>query len=204
VNGTEARTWTVEPGIVNKLTTLLPETGEYRVLLENPGNETSRYAFYFDQSCNCAGKPIPAELNPGLVIFNVDARKGQRLQANFPEPEGVAIKVTAAVLEGERGSWPEDFRTLGISTEPRDVQAREDLPVVKIHELVVEFEETGRIYFFVEPTRYRVFDSMDDLLVTPFYEPIEEKKTPGPDLMATAVGILILVLGLRRRGGENP
>lgn len=197
-NGTEARNWTLQQGIVNKLTTLLPETGEYEVHLENPGNETARYGFYFDQSCNCAGKPIPAELNPGLVIFNVDAQRGRRVQANFPEPEGVAIKVTAAVLDGERGSWPEDFRVLGISTKPRDVRAREDLPVVKIHELIVKFEETGRIYFFVEPLHYRQFDSMDDLLVTPFYEPLEKKEAPGPHLLAVLVGVAALAVTVRR------
>lgn len=119
-NETAVASWTWQPGRFHTNSTLLPETSEYVLALRNTHeSETLRYAFYFDQSCECSDKTIG--LPGGWGLFNLKAPADRRInftmgvyhfdtQLGGPvEPHGVRVQATAAHLVDERARWPEDF-----------------------------------------------------------------------------------------------
>ncbi|MGH9896276.1 MAG: hypothetical protein ACREA0_30640, partial [bacterium] len=82
--------WTWRPGAYAKNTTRLPATGDYNLTLWNPGPESTKFAFYFDQSCNCQVKVIP--LPGGFVLFNYDLPAGRDAFVGFPTLPGWHVK----------------------------------------------------------------------------------------------------------------
>lgn len=122
-NKTVVAGWTWEPGRYHTNSTMLPDASEYILWLHNPHpEETLRYAFYFDQSCECTDKTIG--LDGGWGIFNLKAPADRKInftmgvyhidmQAGGPvEPEGVRVKATAARLVDDRARWPDDFENI--------------------------------------------------------------------------------------------
>lgn len=116
--GTVVDQWTWAPGAYSKNTTRLPATGDYNLTVWNPGPESTKYAFYFDQSCNCQMKVIP--LPGGFVLFTYDFPASREAFAGFPTLPGWHVRGAVATLrEGTQGRWPQDFDVL-VEKEARD------------------------------------------------------------------------------------
>ena len=103
-------TWDWSGNQYSSNSTRVVEAGHYELRVHNPGPTSVRYAFYFDQSCNCAYKVIP--INGGFVLFNYDLPAERGVRLGFPTIDGWHIRGHLAVLEDERGRWPEDFTVL--------------------------------------------------------------------------------------------
>jgi hypothetical protein len=175
-----------------QLTTRIPAQGVYALSAHSEGPGASNLTFFYDQSCNCAGKPIPYEVPQGLVVFNVDLKQGQRLYALIPEPSALTLNVTLHTLGNPRAQWPDDFPLVARSSTARvtDEGAR-----------ILEFNliamQDGRYYFFAEaaradPSKIDPANPAASLFITPYYEqgpaPGPPAKTPWP----AALGILAL------------
>lgn len=122
-NATVVASWTWEPGRYHTNSTMLPDAGEYVLVLQNPHeSEALQYAFYFDQSCECSDKTIG--LPGGWGIFNLKASADRKINFTMGvyhfdtslggpvEPQGVRVKATAARLVDDRAHWPEDFENV--------------------------------------------------------------------------------------------
>lgn len=110
--------WQWGAGSFHKNTTRLPATGGYNLTLWNPSDARVRYAFYFDQSCNCQSKVIP--LPGGFVLFNYDFPAGRDAFVGFPTLPGWHLQGAVATLrEGTEAHWPQDFEIL-VEQEARD------------------------------------------------------------------------------------
>lgn len=90
--------------------TRVVDAGHYELRVHNPGSTTIRYAFYFDQSCNCAYKVVP--INGGFVLFNYDLPADRGVRLGFPTVDGWHVRGHLALLEDDQGRWPQDFRIL--------------------------------------------------------------------------------------------
>ena len=188
-NGTRVMSWSAAPGGTRVLSTMLPETADYTLVLQNPGNATATYGFYFDQSCECAGKVIPTGIPGGIVVFNVDASPGERIVVGVPEPPAVSLHVRAARLADDRARYPDDFVTLAESA---------DGPV---HYLAFDAPGRERYYIFLESTAPHPDNdtTAEDRLVVPR---IEVERTGAANVLGPAgprvvVGVAALgVLGL--------
>jgi hypothetical protein len=183
-SGATEREWSVAPGAVAQLNTALKESGNYTLTVADRGAGPIDVAYYFDQSCNCVGKPIPVEIPQGMVIFNIDPPKGKLVDALYPEPPAMRFKVTAAMRTGERGVWPDDFKVL-TSSETPNVATDPKAPPARLHELTFTSDGT-RAYFFVEATsvdRAKVA-SGDDVLVVPTYTLKDPVKAPAASVAA--------------------
>lgn len=199
--------WSAQPGAVTRhLTGRMPSSGLYGLDVTNPGPGTVKAGFFYDQSCNCAAKPIPVEIPNGLVVFNADAKQGATWKATFPEPAVHALKVTLATRTNERSQWPQDFRVLQTSTAPvvKDVGAGP----ARLHELTWTAERDDRFYFFVESTQANLsrFDTRSpqaavaSVMVTPFFEQLAAQPKPAPGAeVALVVGALALLVVVERR-----
>jgi hypothetical protein len=103
-------TWTWSANTYSSNSTRVDAAGHYELRLKNPGTTSVRYAFYFDQSCNCAVKFIP--INGGFVLFNYDLPADRDVRIGFPTIDGWHLKARLALLTDERGEWPRDFEVL--------------------------------------------------------------------------------------------
>ncbi|MHB8606022.1 MAG: hypothetical protein ACYDCK_12285 [Thermoplasmatota archaeon] len=198
--------WSVEPGATARESTSLPETGNYSLTFHNPGTRAIRYIYYYDQSCNCIGKPVPIEIPHGIVVFNVDPPRGKSLDALFPEPPAMTMKVTAATRVNASGVWPRDFQIVAESDTPNAPQDPK-APPARVHELKIAPTALVRYYFFVEPLAFdrAKFASADDVLVTPDYTLAEVAKSPVPAVGASVTLAVALALAFALvAGGTRP
>jgi hypothetical protein len=130
-DGTPVADWVWTPGGFHVNTTRLPEESEYRLTLSNPSeSQDVRYAFYYDQSCECLDKTVG--LSGGPAIFNTHLEAGRtadlRLQIAHWDPEagalvapvGVRTDVIVATLSDDRALWPDDFEVLNRATTDGD------------------------------------------------------------------------------------
>ncbi len=112
MNGTKVDEFTWSAGTFNTNTTKIQETGPHELAITNPGNSTARYAFYYDQSCNCDGKQIP--LPGGVVMFNYPFPADTPVQLSYPIALDWHVKGTLATHDDEltTAQWPADFEIL--------------------------------------------------------------------------------------------
>lgn len=105
-------TFVWEPGAFHQNSTKIQKTGAHHLVLTNTGNETVRYAFYYDQSCNCAGKLIP--LAGGFVLFNYDLPADTDVDLRFPLIETWELKGQVAWHDPDTptAAWPHDFEII--------------------------------------------------------------------------------------------
>lgn len=123
VNGTElqgklrlnetvvtAWTWTGPAGRILLESTALPATSEdYVIELTNPTDEPAKFFFYFDQSCDCYGKPLPF---PGAwAIFNFDFRAGETAWFDL-DVQNATVKYDVLTRPGPGGTYPQDFEVV--------------------------------------------------------------------------------------------
>lgn len=192
--GRAVATFTVQAGPTQRFTAAMPETGVYSIVVRNPSvAQNTSLLYFFDQSCNCAGKPIPVELPAGLVLFNVDVPRPSTWKATFPEPPVHRLSVVLATRENPNSSWPQDFRVLQRSDQAvlRDVGAGP----ARLHELTWTADQPGRYYFFVQSagidlSKFDRADPVGSVMITPLYEQL--KDTPK----ATPLGLAALVVAL--------
>ncbi len=203
--GDVVATWSFAPTSGSVRTMMLPQTGNYNFTFRNEGSATVNYWVYFDQSCNCLGKFIPAEIPTGMIIFNFDTSGPGTLFAQFNEPSVMKVRVTAALMSSTRASWPGDFRTLAVSNAPVRRQV-EGLPPVWLHEL--EFPVSGkvRVFFFVEGLSFDSanYTSSGDLYITPGYEETASSGSLPLILAAAATGFAIAGGLILRRVRRRP
>lgn len=181
---------------------LMPVTDVYSLVFRHGGGTSNAtLTFFYDQTCNCAGKPIPVEVPNGLVVFNADVKKGATWMASFPKPPVHDLKVTLATRSDLRSRWPEDFAVLQTK---QDAVARD---VARLYEVTWTAEQDGRHYFFVESTKqdlskFNPRDPIAGVMVTPFFEQqgaAAPQKTPlGAEVALLAVGLAAVVVGRRR------
>jgi hypothetical protein len=198
--------WTVAAGPTQHLSARMPATDFYVLTLRNPGAANASITFFYDQSCNCAGKPVPTEVPDGIVVFNVDLKQGRSVDAVIPEPPALRLKVDAALLASPRARWPDDFRVLASSAAPRTTAEG-----ARVHEFHLAAEQDERIYFFAEatgvdaakldrssPERY-----VASLTITPYYDTGQAKavdKTPlGAEVPLAALALAALAGAAARR-----
>jgi hypothetical protein len=208
--GAAAAAWEFTQPATQTFTASFPATDVYTLAFHN--NDTTRNAtllYFFDQSCNCAGKPIPVEVANGLVIFNVDVKRGATWMATFPEPRAYPITVALAEQTGSGGRWPQDFRVLQTSAQAttRDVGAGP----VRLHEVQWTSPADERAYFFVTAgtvdlsrvDRSSAEAFLGSLMITPYYEQVASttpKPTPAPEAPLLALAIVVgSLLTARRR-----
>lgn len=157
-NGTVAAQWPVAPVETRVLSARLPETGYYTVAFRNTGTATTRYGFFFDQSCNCFGKIIPGNLTGSVVVFNIDLDPGIAAEATLQDPRALDTRVDLAVERaGGEGEWPRGFEILASSA------GRE------VHRFNVSSDRSARYYFFTTVlARYpELYLSPEDGLIVP-------------------------------------
>lgn len=185
-------TWSFAPTSGSVRTMMLPQTGNYNFTFRNEGSATVNYWVYFDQSCNCLGKFIPAEIPTGMIIFNFDTSGPGTLFAQFNEPSVMKVRVTASLMTSTRASWPGDFRTLAVSNAPVKRQV-EGLPPVWLHELEFPVPRKERVFFFVEGVSFDSanYTSSGDLYITPGYKETASSGSVPVLLVAAAAGFAI-------------
>lgn len=182
--GISVANWTWVPGYHTN-TTLLKFTGEYEIRVHNPGDRSVRYAFYYDQGCNCKGKLIP--LPGGWNLFNYDLPAGRQADIGFPLVPNARVRGYLATLASEQDArWPQDFEILQ--------QAEAQGP----QWLNVSFQTTSaqRYYVFVEAVEGARIDA--PLYLTPLVE-VEGGDSPAHAPVWGLAACLVSALVLRRR-----
>ncbi|MBI4415374.1 MAG: hypothetical protein HY557_00135 [Euryarchaeota archaeon] len=199
VGASVAKEWTIAPGGTQIRTTILPETGVYDLTLENPGAADVRYWAYFDQSCRCIGKFVPAEIPDGYVIFNTDTTGPSTVFAQLNDPPAMDVKVSAALLTGQEGVWPSDFQILAVSATPVQRTVRDI--TVWLHELRFDVGTATTVYFFVQGVAFHgdLNTPKGQLAISPYYE-VTEKADLSPFLYVGIAGAFLIagILILRR------
>lgn len=203
-------TWAIAPGkVTRQLTGLMPETGLYQLQLRNPGPGRVHVGFFYDQSCNCAAKPIPVEVPNGMVIFNADAQKGSTWRATFSEPAVHRLRLDLATRTDERSRWPGDFRVLQSSTAAASPASA---PNARLHELTWTADATARYYVFVQSVAadYGKFDTssperaVGSVMVTPLFEQTGTAPKGAPSIEAALMVVTMAGLALAARGPPRP
>jgi hypothetical protein len=174
-------------------TTRIRETGEHRLLVRNDGTGAVRADFFYDASCNCAGKPIPPDVPMGAVLFNVDASAGDHLETLIPEPALLDLFVVHAIRTNESSRWPMDF--LQIETSPMAIRRDGQ----DVHRFVWSALDDERHYFWVVAlhTDRERFDrqSRDAAVMGVYVEPSTGPAQPeGGNAPSSAGGILVAVV----------
>lgn len=175
-------------GAYHQNSTKIRASGMHDLELWNPTNETLRYAFYYDQSCNCAGKVIP--LPGGFVLFNHVFEAGRTVTYDlFVYDEAFTLNAKLASHDPDlpTGHWPTDFEVL----DERTVSGKDWINFTFVP------ETTGTYYVFFEALEGGSPD--DPVRLTPLIEVEDEEAAPAP---AALLGVLLLVglLATRRRG----
>lgn len=177
--------WQWDSGSSHKNTTRLPATGGYNLTIWNPSAEKVRYAFYFDQSCNCLDKVIP--LPGGFVIFNYDFPAGRDVFVGFPTLPGWHIRGAVATLrEGPNARWPQDFDIL-VEREQRDrgwINFTFQTPA------------TTRYYVFMEAVAGASLD--DPVTLTPLVE-AKARQASAPTIVFLLAAVVSATLWRRHR-----
>ena len=176
-------------GSFHKNSTKIQATGDHQLILRNPGNETVRYAFYYDQSCNCAGKVIP--LHGGFVLFNHRFPAGREVSHRlYVYDENITLKAALATYDDSQPTahWPEDFALLDEQTVTgKDwIEFRFTPPA------------TGTYYVFYEALAGA---GQEPVQLTPIIEveAADTDEAPGAGLVALLVLVGLALVGRRRR-----
>ena len=206
--GEPVASWNFSAPGPQRVTTLMPVEDVYTLHFRHGGGAgNASLLFFYDQSCECAGKPIPVELPNGLVVFNLNATQGATYRATFFEPAAHTLRVALALRTDPRSHWPEDFAVLQSSQEAqvRDVGAGP----VRQHELTWTADRTDRYYFFVEAvsTDRSKFDprnpqaALASVMVTPLFEQVSAppKAAPGAEGALLLAGLAAAAVALRLR-----
>lgn len=177
--------WTWGAGTFSKNTTRLPATGTYNLTVWNSGAQPTKYAFYFDQSCNCQMKVIP--LPGGFVLFNYDFPAGRTAFVGFPTLPGWHVEGAVATLrQGTEARWPQDFDIL-VQKEARDrgwINFTFKTPA------------TTRYYVFMEAPAGASLEN--PVTLTPLVE-APAAKSPGLSIAFLGLGWLLAALAARIR-----
>lgn len=182
------QSWRWDANTYSSNSTRVTETGHYELRIHNPGTTSVRYAFYFDQSCNCAYKVVP--INGGFVLFNYDLPADRGVRLGFPTIDGWHVKGTLALLDDDRGRWPQDFRAVSILEQKNKGWLQFDFHT----------EEAATYYVFVEAIEgvTQGPNGPQPVELTPLLE-VEEKKSPAPGAVAAALLLGAAALWIRRR-----
>jgi len=141
LNGSAIGLWSWTPTEKPNIHTLiLPESANYTLRFTNISPEGLNYSFYFDQSCECLAKDIPAE--GGMVIFQVDLNKSQQADIELQGPENADFDIYVGYLNTSKGEWPHDFVIIG-----------EDLGDESHKSLQFTAKKDGRYYIMVKAER---------------------------------------------------
>lgn len=191
---TENETW--QPGY-NTMYTKIAETGPHDLVLHNPGDETIRYGFYYDQSCNCVGKAIP--LPEGVVLFNYPLPADTPFQISYsiaferPVPEwGVKASLATHDNSSTTASWPEDFDIL----EEKEISSDK-----RQHWLNFTFQTDAQGTYYVHLEALKGTDPGNPMLMSGIAEPLTSdqavEQSPAPMLLPLVAGALVLVAARR-------
>ncbi|MCA1813675.1 MAG: hypothetical protein LC624_06960 [Halobacteriales archaeon] len=201
--GDLVRNWTASGSATQVLGARLPANDTYTLWFHNPGQASVSTQFFYDQSCNCAGKPIPSEIPHGLVIFNADTFHAGWLHAQVFEPPALHAKVGVGTLE-PGGAWPQDFHELAESAAGRAVPGAQG----RVHDFNVTSTGPTRFYFLAQGVSVDASalprdpqQRVDALMLTPSFETGTggpPAKTPLPALLPL-LGLGLAALVLRRR-----
>ena len=195
----ELSNWSVPAtGETHHLTTRIEETAFHSLVVRNTSPGAANVTFFYDTSCNCAGKPIPPDVVNGAVLFNIDARKGDRLETVIPEPLLLDLSISHAVRTNERSQWPDDFTILETSVTPAPEGERE------VHRFSWTASSQERHYYWVEvlDTDRETFSRLPpEMAVLGVYVQPSTTKVEG-DARATGtlivLGVAALLVGVRR------
>lgn len=183
---TDRFVWT--GGAFHKNSTKIQGTGDHDLVLWNPTNDTVRYAFYYDQSCNCAGKSIP--LPGGFVLFNNKFQAGREVTYDlFVYDEAITLKAALAAYDPERSTadWPEDFDIL----EEKTVSGKDWL------NFTFTPEETATYYVFYEAVAGA--SPEEPVMLTPIIEVESDEGEAPASVVAWLFLALVLLVGAARR-----
>jgi hypothetical protein len=178
-NVTDRFVWT--GGGYHHNSTKVRHSGAHDLTLTNPTNATLRYAFYYDQSCNCDGKVIPVPR--GFVLFNHDFEAGREVRhALYVYDEAITLRARLATHDKDlaTGNWPADFRVLDEQTVDGQawIEFRFTPPVTQTY------------YVFYEALRGG--SPQDPIVLTPVIEVQDDDHERAPALLAIAL-VLVLV-----------
>ncbi len=192
LHGDDLGEWIWAPAEEAHLATLaLPETSrDYVIELTNIGNESLRYAFYFDQSCDCLAKPLPF---PGsFAIFNYDFKEGDDVWFSFDAPPGTEYEYEVLTRIGESGEYP-----MGFAVEAR-------YPADALENGTIRFTATRpTTYFFLVhslggPEGAMLVPVVDVAHAKTNADEVATKATPGAPALAL-IGIALVVARATRR-----
>jgi len=208
-----AATWHFPGAGAQHVTAGMPATDVYTLTFRNPAatGSNATFSFFYDQSCNCAAKPIPPtdlqgrSMPGGVVIFNADVKKGAQWDAQFFEPAVHTLRVDLAKRTNATSHWPEDFHILESSTQAKLVP-----PAARQHEFNWTADETTRYYFIVQSTaadlsRFDPADPGPGVMVIPNFEQVKAgdadvKPSPGFEVAAMALALAGALALTRLRG----
>lgn len=185
LNGTTVTSWSWadSTGRIFLHSTSLPETSEdYRIQLTNPTDAPAKFFFYFDQSCDCLGKPLPF---PGAwAIFNFDFRAGETAWFDL-DVTNATVKYEVLTRPGAGGAYPQDFDVL--KKFPEDALPNGTM--------TWKVEEDRTYYFLAQSVGGREGFATPRLRVS-----VDEvKETPGAGVLAGIALLALVAIAARRR-----
>lgn len=186
LRGDPVRTWSWTAGPWYADTAILPETADYNLTFRNPSSEVVEVEFFFDQSCECLGKLIPAP--GGVVIFQADLSAGERMRVTFETRDGLAdAQVDLARLRPGGETWPDDFDVI------RTIRTG-------LGQTVLDFTASSTARHYLITTALE-----GSGLVVPHLEVVRPSPEPVPvgvwvlGLVAAGIGVQLAYVALRRR-----
>lgn len=194
--------YTWDPGQVTMDQTKIQTEGRHQIVLDNPGDESVWYTFYYDQSCNCESKRIP--FPGGSAIFNYPFQGGSTVQISYPLVEDWHVYGALAAYDDSLPSadWPDDFTILQEKEAHGPGKGVEGWGWLNF---TFSPEETGMYYVYLEalsefPTPAQggqglILSSMVDLIEEPKEAPAVPFALLGVVLMA-----LVAVTRFRKNG----
>jgi hypothetical protein len=190
--GTVAANWTLPHSGTVRLFTTVPLTADYMARLHNPSSwDTVKIIFYFDQSCNCVGKPLPAGFGDAIIMFNYDFLAGDDVEVVLNDPQAMTTRMTLARRTGAGSDWPEDFTAMQASedaTFEAGVNGAEDQ---NVHRFALIAPEDGTYFFVVEEKDFLLlnYTGPASLLILP-----EVAITPPSEDGFPFLGIALIVV----------
>lgn len=165
------------------------------------GGRPSNVTFYYDMSCDCAGKTIPVAIEDGRVVFRVHVQEGATWRATIPEPPAHRLAVDLTERTDPASRYPDDFRTLFESREPIRTGGR------AYHTFEWTAEATKDHYFWLQSveTNASAVGNTDGpaTLVAPGFREVQAApdgpSTPLPGWLAAAALVAGLLMLRKRR-----
>lgn len=164
------------------------ETNVARLDLAADGGPVN-VTLYYDMSCECAGKQIPAAIDDGRTVFRIQVQDGATWQATFPEPPAHDLTVHLADRTDPASPWPDGFDVHQTSSEAP-------------HEFTWTVDGSGDTYvwMFSETVHRDRLDEPDATLVAPTFHPVQGGAgAPSTPLGAAVAVAALAVAGLRSR-----